>query len=124
MLILCDFDGTITDHDVTNLLWDRYYRPDWREILIPQVQAGRLDSVSIMAEGYRHVRATEQELLAYARTRAQLREGFEEFTRLCTERGWPLQVLSCGLDWYLRDFLPAGVEFHALETSYAGGWQV
>ena len=30
MLILCDFDNTITTEDVTNLLWDEFDLPNWR----------------------------------------------------------------------------------------------
>ena len=31
MLILCDFDGTITTEDVTNLMMDHFTGTGWRE---------------------------------------------------------------------------------------------
>ena len=32
MLILCDFDGTLFEPDVTNAIWDKYGIPQWRDV--------------------------------------------------------------------------------------------
>jgi 2-hydroxy-3-keto-5-methylthiopentenyl-1-phosphate phosphatase len=124
MLILCDFDGTITTEDVTNLLWDRFGLPDWRARLLPKYRAGQSTTLELMDEGWRTIGLPKDELLAAARERITLREGFTEFVAACRERGWPLHVISCGIDWYLEAFLPEDVSFSAYTAVLEDGWRV
>ncbi|MCZ7645350.1 MAG: HAD-IB family phosphatase [Planctomycetota bacterium] len=124
MLILCDFDGTITEQDVTNLIWDRHIRPDWREALLPPYRAGIVSPPELMAQGYGEISAGAEELLDFVRPQVNLRRGFEPFLAACESRAWPFRVVSQGLDWYLRAFLPPGVTFHCLEAELKGTWQV
>lgn len=124
MLILCDFDGTITEQDVTNLIWDRYIRSDWRDVLLPPYRAGAITPPELMAQGYAPISATAEELLAFARSRVNLRDGFHELLAACDTHGWPFRVVSQGLDWYLKAFLPEGVAFHGLSAELRGTWQV
>ena len=124
MLILCDFDNTITTEDVTNLLWDEFGLPNWRERLLPKYRAGQATTLELMDEGWRSIGLAERELLAVATSRIGLRDGFLDFVDQCARRDWPFHVISCGIDWYLRAFLPPSVTF----TSYTGvrdeGWRV
>jgi 2-hydroxy-3-keto-5-methylthiopentenyl-1-phosphate phosphatase len=124
MLILTDFDGTITTDDVTNVLWDRYGMPSWRETLLPDYRAGRKTTLELMDEGWRVIDRPEAELIGEARHRIGLRDGFERFVGACRERAWPLHVISCGLDWYLRAFLPAGVPYDCYLAERRNGWRV
>ena len=124
MLILCDFDGTVTEEDVTNLIWDRYIWPDWRERLLPPYREGKATTLDLMAAGYREISATAEELLDAVRNDVKLRGGFEEFAAGCVKKQWPLHVVSCGLDWYIRAFLPAGVPYHCYAAEFAGRWEV
>ncbi|MCW8133024.1 MAG: HAD-IB family phosphatase [Planctomycetota bacterium] len=124
MLILCDFDGTITEQDVTNLIWDKYIRPDWREVLLPPYRAGTMAPPELMAQGYAPISATAEELLAFARPQVNLRAGFGDLTALCETNGWPFRVVSQGLDWYLRAFLPPEIKFHGLRAELRGTWKV
>jgi 2-hydroxy-3-keto-5-methylthiopentenyl-1-phosphate phosphatase len=77
-----------------------------------------------MDEGWRAIDLAEGELLTAATSRIGLRDGFLDFVDQCARRDWPFHVISCGIDWYLRAFLPPSVGF----TSYAGvrddGWRV
>lgn len=124
MLILCDFDGTITEQDVTNLIWDRYGIPRWREVLLPPYRAGTMSPPELMARGYAPISASAEELLAFAKPQVNLRRGFEELLAVCERKGWPFRVVSQGLDWYLKDFLPTSVTFHGLRAELRGTWQV
>lgn len=124
MLVLCDFDGTITEQDVTNLIWDRYIWPDWRERLLPPYREGKATTLDLMSQGYKPITATAEELIAAIGEHVRIRAGFEALTEFCVAKNWPLHVVSCGLDWYLRAFLPPGVAFSCYAARYDGCWNV
>ena len=44
MIIVSDFDGTLTLDDVTTYIWDKYLPYDWRAKLLPPTYEGRLDA--------------------------------------------------------------------------------
>jgi len=124
MLILCDFDGTITIEDITNMIWDRHGIPNWREVLLPPYRAGKTTAIELMAQGYKAVKQPSAELLELVRPHIKIRPGFPEFVAQCRARSWPLYVVSCGLDWYLRHYLPPEVPFHGLRSELKDGWDV
>lgn len=124
MLILCDFDGTLVEHDITNIIWDHYLGPDWRERLLPPFRAGNITSVELMATGYKAISASEKELIEFARPYVKYRHGFDSFVESCARRSWPLHVVSNGLDWYIRRFLNSKVPFHSLVAKLNGSWEV
>lgn len=124
MLILCDFDGTITLEDVTNCIWDHYHGPEWREWLLPDYRAGKTTTLQVMAGGFKPIRAPLAEMLAIAERHKTLREGFHEFAAFCKTNAWPLYVVSCGLDVYIRAYLPEGIPFISYEAVLEEGWDV
>jgi 2-hydroxy-3-keto-5-methylthiopentenyl-1-phosphate phosphatase len=124
MLVICDFDGTVTTTDVTNVLWDRYGMEGWRRKLLRGYRAGETSHLELMDMGWRDVSQSEQELLDYARPLVAMRDGFAEFLAFCHSRGWPFRVISGGIDWYIRAFLPAGVEFVSYTAVLDRTWRV
>jgi 2-hydroxy-3-keto-5-methylthiopentenyl-1-phosphate phosphatase len=124
MLILCDFDGTITLEDVTNCIWDHYHGPEWREWLLPDYRAGKTTTLQVMAGGFKPIRAPLAEMLAIAERHKRLREGFRDFAAFCKKMDWPLYVVSCGLDVYIKAYLPEGIPFISYEAVLEDGWQV
>jgi 2-hydroxy-3-keto-5-methylthiopentenyl-1-phosphate phosphatase len=127
VLILCDFDGTFTCEDVTNLIWDRFIGPSWRGDLLGSYKSGQITHLKIMVDGYRMVKAGEREMLDYVRPRVRLRPGFDRLRSISGSRGLPLTVLSGGLDFYIRAFLPAGLEFYsycARQPAPGAAWEV
>jgi len=125
LLVAVDFDGTITVEDITNIIWDAHVPFDWREVLLPASRAGTVTPLELIAAGYREVREGPEALLALVRPRAHLRPGFDKLVAHARARRWPLQVISHGLGFYLRDLLPAGVPFTAFEGTFDGtSWQV
>jgi 2-hydroxy-3-keto-5-methylthiopentenyl-1-phosphate phosphatase len=124
MLILCDFDGTITMQDVTNLIWDRYIGPSWRDDLLTSYKRGHISHLKIMVDGYKRIHATKQELLDYVRPLISLRPHFEDLRQHCLSKNWPLTVLSGGLDFYIEAFLPPGVPFYSYSAKYDHRWEV
>jgi 2-hydroxy-3-keto-5-methylthiopentenyl-1-phosphate phosphatase len=77
-----------------------------------------------MDAGGRTIDVPEGDLLRYAHERIRLRDGFLSFVEGCRERNWPFHVVSCGLDWYLRAFLPADIPFISYAGVHADGWRV
>src|SRR5204862_7634751 len=101
MLILCDFDGTITLQDVTNLIWDHFIGPSWRGDLLSSYKRGHISHLKIMVDGYKSIRAPKQALLDHVRPLVSLRPGFDSLRAHCLARPWPLAVVSGGPAAYL-----------------------
>ena len=98
MLILCDFDGTITTEDVTNLLLDHFTGTGWREEVLPGYWAGEFNHFQLMGKLYATLKQKEPELLAAARE-VRFRAGFEDFVKYCRANHYTLAVVSGGLDF-------------------------
>jgi 2-hydroxy-3-keto-5-methylthiopentenyl-1-phosphate phosphatase len=124
MLIICDFDGTVTERDVTDLIWDDFYDGDWRADLLPSYDAGETSILEVMGGGYRRVRRSPEELLGHVRDRVRLRPGFERLAEVAEEHRWDLRVLSCGLEFYIRALLPDGIPYDCFVGEYGSGWRV
>jgi 2-hydroxy-3-keto-5-methylthiopentenyl-1-phosphate phosphatase len=124
-LIVSDFDGTITVDDLTNLIWDRHVPYDWRAVLTPLSREGVLTPLEMIARGYRDVPQGPEALLAEILPAGRLRAGFVSFVATCGAHGWPLEVLSHGLTFYIRPLLPPGCALTAFEGRFDDGrWRV
>ncbi|WP_438029356.1 HAD-IB family phosphatase [Sorangium sp. So ce233] len=124
MLILSDFDGTITCADLTNRIWDAHLRYDWRQALLTPVADGQLTPLELLRRGYADVERSAAELLEELRPHAALRPGFEDLLALCVRRGWVFHVVSHGLPFYIREFLPPGTAFSCFDAVFDGRWRV
>lgn len=115
-LVLCDFDGTYTMQDVTNLIIDHFTGTTWRDQILPRYRAGEIDHLQVMVECYAPLTVPEPELIEYSKANIKIRPGFELLQAFCQEQGAELIVVSGGLDFYIKAFLPPGVPFY----SYTG----
>jgi 2-hydroxy-3-keto-5-methylthiopentenyl-1-phosphate phosphatase len=124
MIVLCDFDGTITVRDVTTAVWNRYV-PDWRTRILPASEAGEIPPYELIRRGYAEVPAPPDELLEMARAEGEIRAGFGDLVALCRRNAWPLLIVSNGLRFYIEALLPPGVPVTAFEGTYDGrAWRV
>jgi 2-hydroxy-3-keto-5-methylthiopentenyl-1-phosphate phosphatase len=125
MIVVSDFDGTLTVDDVTTLFWDRHLGYDWRRQLLPETYAGKVTPLEMIARGYGDIAVPPDALLAEARAHARMRSGLPALTALCRARGWPFLVVSHGLTFYIQDLLPPEIPFVAFAGSFDGRrWQV
>ena len=125
MIVVSDFDGTLTIDDVTTLFWDAHLTYDWRRELLPETYAGRVTPLEMIARGYGDVRQPPEALLAQARAHTRLRPGLTQLVALCRAREWPFEVLSHGLTFYIQDLLPPGIPIVAFSGTFDGGrWKV
>jgi 2-hydroxy-3-keto-5-methylthiopentenyl-1-phosphate phosphatase len=121
MIVVSDFDGTLTMEDVTNLFWDRHLPYDWRHDILPHAST----PLEMMARGYADISLPPEALLAEARAAVRLRPGLPALVELCRGRGWPFSVVSHGLTFYIEALLPAGIPITAFAGTFVGGrWAV
>jgi 2-hydroxy-3-keto-5-methylthiopentenyl-1-phosphate phosphatase len=125
MIVVSDFDGTLTVDDVTSFYWDQHLPYDWRRELLPDTYAGKMTPLEMIARGYGDIAVPPDALLAQARAHTRMRSGLPALTALCRARGWPFLVVSHGLTFYIRELLPPGIPFVAFHGTFDGrGWQV
>lgn len=118
MIVVSDFDGTLTIEDVTTLIWDTHLPYDWRATLLPPTYAGALSPFEMIARGYADVRASPQELLAEIDDQVRLRPGIEALGTYCRGRGWPFSVVSHGLSFYIEALLPSWIPHTAFVGTF------
>jgi 2-hydroxy-3-keto-5-methylthiopentenyl-1-phosphate phosphatase len=105
-VILCDFDGTITDADVTDTLCRRFI-PQHREELRRQSrrwEAGEISAVEWeeIAYGLMDLR---QEQVDAVLEEIGVCSGLQALLEVARCRGWDFHVLSSGFDYYIRKIL-------------------
>jgi 2-hydroxy-3-keto-5-methylthiopentenyl-1-phosphate phosphatase len=124
IIIQCDFDGTITEEDVSFTLLDTFAQGDWRKIF-QKYRDNKISVGDFNAKAFAMVKAGREELLEVARGKIKLRGGFHELVSYCRGRGFQLVIVSNGLDFYVKSILNdagfGGIEAHAARTWFHPG---
>lgn len=128
VVVLVDFDGTITEEDVGVILLKKYSTTDW-ERLEESFASGEVDIQQNMQQQFSYVPHDATALVDYARTVVTIRPGWDDLVRYCAETDLKLAVVSGGLDFYVHGLLPASdppIDVHSLLAVYSDdeGWQV
>jgi 2-hydroxy-3-keto-5-methylthiopentenyl-1-phosphate phosphatase len=124
MLILCDFDGTITERDVTDLVWNAWVPHAERNRMLSEVAGGRWSMHRYIAHGYGFVREPPDALRTQLRSRVQIRPGWPRLLDVVRTSKSRLHIVSNGLDLYIRDFVPASVQVSCFNARFDGSYQV
>lgn len=101
--VLCDFDGTIALEDVTDSLLLRFGQPGW-DVLEADWRAGRIGSRECMAGQVALLDCSRDELCDHLATVA-IDSHFPTFVAAVQSLGWPLTVVSDGLDFAITEVL-------------------
>jgi 2-hydroxy-3-keto-5-methylthiopentenyl-1-phosphate phosphatase len=121
VIIQSDFDGTITEEDVSFALLDAFARGDWRK-LFEQYRQGKMTVGDFNTKAFAMVKASRDELLKVARAEVKLREGLRNLVNYCQGRGWRFLVVSNGLDFYIKEILEdvglGNIEVYAATTNF------
>ncbi len=121
-LVQCDFDGTITEKDVSFLLLDAFADGDWRQLLT-QYREGRISVNNFNTKAFAMVKADKQTLLNLVQGKARMRAGVHELITYCHKRGFQFVIVSNGLDFYieavLRDIDIDNIEVFAAQTRFS-----
>lgn len=120
-VIQCDFDGTITEKDVSFFLLDMFASQDWRGLL-EEYREGKISVGKLNTDAFSLVKADEHTLLQAMRGQVKIRAGFLEIVDFCRNKGIHLHIVSNGLDFYIREILKElhleSIPFFAAQTTF------
>ncbi len=120
-LIQCDFDGTITEEDVSFMMLDAYAGGNWRQ-LFSEYQEGKISVGRFNTEAFSMVKVGRESLLEIARGKVGIRPGFHELLACCRSKGFRFAIVSNGLDFYIEEILNSigmgDLEVHAARTRF------
>jgi 2,3-diketo-5-methylthio-1-phosphopentane phosphatase len=110
-IVFCDFDGTITQLDVTDQILAQLAHPSWREIE-QEWMLGLIGSRECLERQIALVDAPAEEFHAVVDA-AAVDPDFAAFCKFACQQRLPLYIVSDGFDYVIRRVLKrAGVERH------------
>lgn len=113
--VLCDFDGTVAQDDVGNLLFRTFARGDAADV-VASWKRGEISSRECLEKEAALARCCPDELKRFVHS-CQLDPYFKDFHDFARQRGIEVVVLSDGLDYYIEQLLMrnglGGIEFFA-----------
>jgi 2,3-diketo-5-methylthio-1-phosphopentane phosphatase len=103
MRIYCDFDGTVTTADTTDLVLAALAAPQWR-LVEDDWLAGRISAAECMRRQVSLIRGDRPTLERVLRT-VTLRQGLPEFVGWCARQAIPFTIVSDGIDAFIHSIL-------------------
>lgn len=104
VLIQCDFDGTITESDVSFVILDNFAEGNWR-LLLDDYKTGKISVNTLNIKAFAMVKAGKNKLQKAALDGVKVRAGFKELINYCHERDFRLVIASNGMDFYIDAIL-------------------
>jgi len=102
-IVVCDFDGTITQVDVTDLVLAQLAHPSWREVE-REWSLGLIGSRECLERQIALVDASSKELSALVDS-VSVDPHFSAFHSFVKRKKMPFYVVSDGFDWIIRRVL-------------------
>lgn len=103
MHIICDFDGTISQGDTTDLVLSALADPAWRAIEDDWL-AGKITAAACMRAQVALIGGTEADLDAVL-DGVELDPGFVDFLAFCRDRRLAISIVSDGVDRFIHRIL-------------------
>ena len=103
-LVQCDFDGTITDGDVSFQILDEFSDPGWRDKL-NEYMAGKISVNRFNASVFSKVKVDKETLDNFVRAKAVIRPGLDDLLQACRERDFRFVIVSNGMMFYIDAIL-------------------
>lgn len=105
-VIFCDFDGTITEHDVIQMIMAEFAPPQWKSIVSEILDARTLSIKDGIVKLFDLIpSALEPKITEFVLREVKLRKGFDEFMAYCKQNEIPFLVVSGGVDFFIRPVL-------------------
>lgn len=99
-----DFDGTITRQDVGDALFERFGGS--RSVAaVEEYREGKLSAADCFREECDACGSVEKAVMDAFLDAQEIDPTFEEFVRFSESRGFPVAILSDGMDYYIRRIL-------------------
>lgn len=104
-VLICDFDGTITENDNIVQIMKHFQPPGWensknavlsREVSVRE-GVGKMFSLLSSAE--------KENIIQFVLSTAVIRKGFREFVHYARENEFPLYIVSGGIDFFVKPIL-------------------
>ena len=103
MKVFCDFDGTISLSDTTDVILARFASPAW-EMIEEEWKRGEIGSAECMRLQIALIRASRQELDDVLDS-LPIDPSFLPFVSFCESLGAPLTIISDGVDYFIHRIL-------------------
>ena len=120
-LVQCDFDGTVTEEDVSFIILDAFASGDWRKVLA-DYRENKISVDRFNRQAFAMVKADRETLTEFVRERARIRSGFRELVDYCHEKGFRPVIVSNGLKFYIEIILGGAgitdIEVFAAQTRF------
>ncbi|MBN1543731.1 MtnX-like HAD-IB family phosphatase [candidate division KSB1 bacterium] len=102
--IFCDFDGTVAQNDVGNLVFTTFGdETNWWQ-LVQLWREKKIHACEMWRRQAAVSRIAVEQLDRFVAEQA-IDPGFPAFCRFCGENGWPVTIVSDGMDAYIRRIL-------------------
>jgi len=127
-LVQCDFDGTITEEDISFFLLDTFAQGDWRRLL-QEYKEHKISVGEFNTKAFTMVKADKATLLEALKGEVRVRAGLYELVDYCLRRGFRFVIVSNGLDFYIEAILQylglKNIKVHAAQARFnPGGMEV
>ncbi len=124
MLVLCDFDGTISTVDMGSEILNRFTDKSWEEIDRAYC-CGEIGSRAAYTQIAPLFMGSKAQMLEFVSNREKIDPYFLEFYRFCRKNGVDLKIVSDGLDFYIEAILKKNnlrdIEFFSNMTVFHDG---
>jgi 2,3-diketo-5-methylthio-1-phosphopentane phosphatase len=104
LVVLCDFDGTITMVDTAELVLAKFAEGDWR-VIDRQFELGEITLEECLRREFRLVHVSEKQILEALEGAVPFRPHFDKLVQHCSDNSVPLIIVSAGLDFVIDHFL-------------------
>jgi 2-hydroxy-3-keto-5-methylthiopentenyl-1-phosphate phosphatase len=104
LVVLCDFDGTITTVDTAEWVLARFAQGDWR-LFDRQFEKGEITLEECLNRQFSLMKASEKQILEELENVVKFRSNFKKLAEYCKENRVPVVIVSAGLDFVIKHFL-------------------
>lgn len=106
LIIFSDFDGTITERDVIVMIMEKFALPEWVEIKDNILYKRTITLKDGVEKLFSLIDSRKKdEIIAFVKKEAKIRKGFDEFLDFCKEEKIEFNILSAGLDFFIKPVL-------------------
>jgi len=121
LVVLCDFDGTITMVDTAEFVLGKFAVGDWRA-LDRQFEHGETTLEECLKHQFKLVRVSEEQMLDALEGVVSLRPHFDRLVQYCQDSSMPFIVVSAGLDFVIEHYLRANEWNESVQVCAAKAW--
>ena len=104
LIILCDFDGTITELDTLEYLLGKFAVEDWKGVE-SEYELGRISLEESMQRQMSMLQISKKTIIEELERVISFRSGFDEILEFSRRKQISFVILSAGLDFIIRHFL-------------------